>query len=77
MNRRHLFGLLAGLIGAPAELLAPEPWADAAKAFSGTYASVAGIPYVGWIKPPAAAAADMAGIGALRGLPGLDVGRYP
>ncbi len=35
---------------------------DAAKAFSGTYASVAQIPYVGWILAPAAAAAAFAAV---------------
>jgi hypothetical protein len=48
--------------------------ADAAKAFSGTYASVAQIPYVGWILAPAAATAAYAAVAAYEGLASLDVG---
>jgi hypothetical protein len=48
--------------------------ADAAKAFSGTYASVAQIPYVGWILAPAAAAAAFAAVAGYEGLASLDVG---
>jgi hypothetical protein len=48
--------------------------ADAAKAFSGTYASVAQIPYVGWILAPAAAGAAYAAVAAYEGLASLDVG---
>lgn len=48
--------------------------ADAAKAFSGTYASVSQIPYVGWILAPAAAAAAFTAVGAYEGLASLDVG---
>lgn len=47
---------------------------DAAKAFSGTYASVAQIPYVGWILAPAAAAAAFAAVAAYQGMASLDVG---
>lgn len=52
----------------------PSIMADAAKAFSGTYASVASIPYVGWILAPAAAAAAFAAVAAYEGLASLDVG---
>jgi hypothetical protein len=48
--------------------------ADAAKAFSGTYASVAQIPYVGWIMAPVAAASAFAAVAAYEGLASLDVG---
>lgn len=48
--------------------------ADAAKAFSGTYASVAQIPYVGWLLAPAAASAAYAAVAAYEGLASLDVG---
>jgi hypothetical protein len=47
---------------------------DAAKAFSGTYSSVAQIPYVGWILAPAAAAAAYAAVAAYEGLASLDTG---
>ena len=47
---------------------------DAAKAFSGTYASVSQIPYVGWILAPAAAAAAFAAVAAYQGIASLDVG---
>jgi hypothetical protein len=47
---------------------------DAAKAFSGTYASVAQIPYVGWILAPVAASAAYAGVAAYEGLASLDTG---
>jgi hypothetical protein len=47
---------------------------DAAKAFSGTYASVAQIPYVGWILAPIAASASYAGVAAYEGLASLDTG---
>lgn len=47
---------------------------DAAKAFSGTYASVAQIPYVGWILAPLAASAAFAGVAAYEGLASLDTG---
>lgn len=47
---------------------------DAAKAFSGTYSSVAQIPYVGWILAPAAASAAYAAVAAYEGLASLDVG---
>lgn len=47
---------------------------DAAKAFSGTYASVAQIPYVGWLLAPAAAAAAFAAVAAYEGLASLAVG---
>jgi len=50
--------------------------ADAAKAFSGTYASVAQIPYVGWILAPAAAAAAFAAVAAYQSLASLDVGAW-
>lgn len=50
--------------------------ADAAKAFSGTYASVAQIPYVGWILAPAAAAAAFAAVAAYQGLASLSVGAW-
>jgi hypothetical protein len=49
---------------------------DAAKAFSGTYASVAQIPNVGWILAPAAAAAAFAAVAAYEGLASLDVGAW-
>lgn len=49
---------------------------DAAKAFSGTYASVAQIPYVGWILAPVAASAAFAAVSAYEGLASLDVGAY-
>jgi hypothetical protein len=52
----------------------PTVMADAAKAFSGTYAAVAQIPYVGWILAPAAAAAAFAAVAAYEGLASLDVG---
>ena len=48
--------------------------ADAAKAFSGTYASVSQIPYVGWILAPIAASAAYAGVAAYEGLASLDTG---
>ena len=48
--------------------------AVAAMAFSGTYASVAQIPYVGWILAPAAAAAAFAAVAAYEGLASFDVG---
>lgn len=48
--------------------------ADAAKAFSGVYASVAQIPYVGWILAPVAAGAAFAAVAAYEGLASLDVG---
>jgi hypothetical protein len=47
---------------------------DAAKAFSGVYASVAQIPYVGWILAPIAASAAFAGVAAYEGLASLDTG---
>ena len=47
---------------------------DAAKAFTGTYAAVAQIPYVGWILAPAAASAAFATVAAYEGLASLDVG---
>lgn len=50
--------------------------ADAAKAFSGTYASVAQIPYVGWLLAPAAGAAAFAAVAAYEGLASLDIGAY-
>lgn len=49
---------------------------DAAKAFSGTYASVAQIPYVGWILAPVAATAAFAAVSAYEGLASLDVGAW-
>lgn len=48
--------------------------ADAAKAYSGVYASVAQIPYVGWILAPAAASAAFAAVAAYQSLASLDVG---
>lgn len=47
---------------------------DAAKAFSGTYASVSQIPYVGWIMAPIAASAAYAGVAAYEGMASLDTG---
>lgn len=47
---------------------------DAAKAFSGVYASVSQIPYVGWILAPIAASAAFAGVAAYEGLASLDTG---
>jgi hypothetical protein len=49
---------------------------DAAKAFSGTYAAVAQIPYVGWILAPIAAGAAFAAVAAYEGLASLDVGAW-
>ncbi len=49
---------------------------NVAKAFFGTYASVAQIPYVGWILAPAAASAAFAAVAAYQGLASLDVGAY-
>jgi hypothetical protein len=48
--------------------------ADAAKAFSGTYASVSSIPVVGWILAPIAAATAFAAVSAYEGMASLDVG---
>jgi hypothetical protein len=48
--------------------------ADAAKAYSGTYASVAQIPYVGWALAPVAAGTAYAAVAAYEGLASLDVG---
>ena len=50
--------------------------ADAAKAFAGTYASVAQIPYVGWIMAPGAAAAAFAEVSSMAGIASLDVGAW-
>lgn len=47
---------------------------DAAKAFAGVYASVAQIPYVGWIMAPEAAAAAMAEVEAFSGMASLATG---
>ncbi|MDE2137023.1 MAG: hypothetical protein KGJ68_06265, partial [Gammaproteobacteria bacterium] len=48
--------------------------ADAAKAFSGTYASVSSIPVVGWVLAPFAASAAYAAVAAYEGLASLDTG---
>ena len=50
--------------------------ADAAKAFAGTYASVAQIPYVGWVMAPGAAEAAFAEVASMAGMASLDVGAY-
>lgn len=50
--------------------------ADAAKAFSGTYASVASIPYVGWIMAPAAAAAAFATVAGYEAMASLAEGAW-
>ena len=50
--------------------------ADAAKAFSGVYASVASIPYVGWILAPVAAAAAFAAVSAYEGMASFDAGAW-
>jgi hypothetical protein len=47
---------------------------DAAKAFTGTYASVAQIPYVGWILAPVAAAGAFAAVAGYESLASLDTG---
>lgn len=47
---------------------------DAAKAFAGTYASVAQIPYVGWIMAPGAAAAAFAEVASMAGIASLATG---
>lgn len=52
----------------------PTVIADAAKAFSGTYASVAQIPYVGWILAPAAGAAAFAAVAAYESLASFETG---
>jgi hypothetical protein len=49
---------------------------DAAKAFSGTYAGVAQIPYVGWILAPAAASVAFAAVAGYEALASLDVGAW-
>ena len=49
---------------------------DAAKAFSGVYASVSQIPYVGWILAPIAAATAYGAVAAYEGLASLDVGAW-
>lgn len=49
---------------------------DAAKAFAGTYASVAQIPYVGWVMAPGAAAAAFAEVASMAGMASLDVGAW-
>jgi hypothetical protein len=61
---------------AQAAIQGPSILADAAKAFSGTYASVASIPVVGWLLAPAAAAAAFAAVSAKEGLASLDVGAW-
>jgi hypothetical protein len=48
--------------------------ADAAKAYSGTYASVAQIPYIGWALAPVAAATAYTAVAAYEGLASLDTG---
>jgi hypothetical protein len=48
--------------------------ADAAKAYSGTYAAIAQIPYVGPFLAPAAATASYAAVAAYEGLASLDIG---
>lgn len=48
--------------------------ADAAKAFSGTYASVSSIPVVGWVLAPVAASAAYAAVAAYEGMASLDSG---
>jgi hypothetical protein len=48
--------------------------ADAAKAFSGTYAAIAQIPYVGPFIAPAAASAAYVAVAAYEGLASLDTG---
>ena len=49
---------------------------DAAQAFSGTYASVSKIPYVGWILAPIAAAGAFAAVAGYESLASLDVGAW-
>lgn len=53
---------------------APTVMADAAKAYAGTFASVAQIPYVGYIMAPAAAEASFAAVAAYAGMASLDTG---
>jgi hypothetical protein len=59
-----------------AAIQGPSIMADAAKAFSGTYASVASIPIVGWILAPAAAAGAFAAVAAYEGLASLAEGAW-
>jgi hypothetical protein len=49
---------------------------DAAKAYAGTFASVAQIPYVGWAMAPEAAAAAYASVAAMAPAASLDVGAW-
>jgi hypothetical protein len=52
----------------------PTVIADAAKAFSGTYASVAQIPYVGWILAPIAASAAFVAVAAYESMASFEGG---
>src|SRR3984885_10636600 len=58
------------------EVNGPTVMADAAKAFSGTYASVSSIPIIGWILAPVAAAAAFAVVAGYEGLATLEQGAW-